>query len=170
MRPCIVACTAILMSQLATAQEKKPLSPLDKLKRDKVSNADLVDAGGGNMSSAPSELVATPPVLRAKSGRYTCVAFSPDGKLVLLGTEDGQIVTWDLNQKHSTVVRVVEGRVWDVRPCPYDKTYGAIGGRGNALIRPVLKTGKSQSFDEVGGVNGNISFSSDQRFLYSTFD
>jgi WD40 repeat protein len=145
-------------------QEKKTSCPADGLKREKIAERDLTEAGDGNPDAAPPELVAVRPSAGEQHG-YTCVTFSLDGKLLILGAQDGRITVWDLSRNRATDFLAHKGRVWDVRIGPNKKTYASTGSDGKVYVRPLTGSGTPLVFRDKGGDYCTLAYSPDGKLL-----
>jgi WD40 repeat protein len=154
-----------LLVVTASGQEKKGTCPADALKREKIAARDLSDAGNGNPDAAPPELVAVRPSAGDKRG-YLCVTFSLDGKLLLLGAEDGRVTIWDLAANRVRDVSAVhKGKIWDVQIGPDRKSYATAGSDGKVYVRALGGTGLPLPFQDKGGDYCTLAYSPDGKLL-----
>jgi WD40 repeat protein len=165
-RPLGLAALAVLgtLAVPAAAQDRRGACPADGLRREKIAARDLAEAGHGNPDDAPPELVAVRPSAGEQRG-YTCAAFSPDGKLLLLGAEDGRVTAWDLARNKASDVPAHKGRVWDVQVGPNRKTYATAGADGAVRVSPLSGAGAPLTLQEPGADFCTLAYGPDGKLL-----
>ena len=131
-----VLATLIATNGVSLTQKKDPPGtvPADALKREKIKPKDLAIAGDGNPDKAPPELVGVQASLGPKKG-YSCATFTLDGKYLILGSEDGRIVVWDLARDKATTTQGQNSKIWSVQVSPNRKDFVTASQDGKIVVR-----------------------------------
>ena len=153
--------TVLIVSVTAAGQkpDKPDAVPATAFKA-KIKPKDLSDAGDGNPAKAPLDLVAVQASPGPKKG-FSCATFSLDGSYLLLGTEDGLVVVWDLAKDKTTALPSGKEKIWSVAMSPNRKEF-AIGGRDGKVVVRSLSTGAV-----TGGVQDKMKSGSFSTATYS---
>jgi WD40 repeat protein len=88
-------------------------------------------------------------------GRFTSVAFSPDGQLLAAGNENGRVRLWTVGGRLVRVLDGHQGPVWSLSFAPDGKTLATAGQDGTARLWE-LATGKERA--RLRGHRGRSGF------------
>jgi WD40 repeat protein len=110
--------------------------------------------------------VPRPTELPSGHGAQECVAWSPDGRYVASGGEDGAVLVWDLRRRTPPVVHPgTKGLVWTVAFSPDGRWVASGGNDGSVRLWPVHGGAEPVVLHGHQGVVWSLAFSADGRTL-----